>query len=337
MSRRSVVRSTLAVLVVLGVAAAGALFVTTSMPGDSHAGALPPLDAEQTKAADRIGKTVHRLAEEIGPRNVEHLPPLEKAAKAIERRWRRQGLKVEREEVPTGEQVVHNLIAELPGTTRAGEIVVVGAHYDTAGSTPGADDNASGVAALLELSRRFSKRSMPRTIRFVAFVNEEPPHFQTDRMGSVVNAKATRARGDNVVAMLSLETLGYYTDEPGTQAYPPVVSSLYPSEGNFVAFVSNLGSRDLVRRCVELFRDHAQFPSEGIAAPDFVTGIGWSDHWAFYREGYPAVMVTDTAPFRNPHYHEDTDRVEVVSPEHVARVVDGLEAVISELAGEPVG
>ena len=336
MGRRTVLRSALGVLFVFTAAAAGGLLWTTSMPGASHQGALPALDPEQRAAADRIGKTMHRLAEEIGPRNIEHLPPLEKTAKLIERRWKREGLKVEREEVVTGEHVVHNLVAELPGTTRAGEIVVVGAHYDTAGSTPGADDNASGVAALLELSRRFSKRSMPRTIRFVAFVNEEPPHFQTERMGSVVNARAARARGDDVVAMLSLETLGYYTDDPGSQAYPPVVSSLYPSEGNFVAFVSNLGSRDLVRRCVELFRGHAQFPAEGIAAPDFVSGIGWSDHWSFYREGYPAVMVTDTAPFRNPHYHEDTDRVEVVSPEHLARVVEGLEAVISELAGEPI-
>lgn len=320
----------------LAAATLAAAYWLTMMPGESHTGALPTATEVQVDAAKRMRRTVHRLAEEIGPRNASHLQSAEKARRFVERRLSRQGLRVDVEDVPTDDQVLQNVIAELPGTSRAHEIVVVGAHYDSAGSTPGANDNASGIAALLELSERLSARSFPRTIRFVAFVNEEPPQFQTDAMGSVVNARAALARADQIAGMISLETLGYYDDTPGSQQYPPVVGALYPDRGDFVAFVGNVGSAGFVRRCVRTFRQHARFPSEGIAAPDAIPGIGWSDHWSFYREGYPALMVTDTAPFRYPHYHLDTDRIDELDFERMARVVDGLEAVISELAGEPM-
>jgi hypothetical protein len=323
-------------VVLLGAALAAAVFWMTSMPGESHSGALPELTDAQSDAAKRIRKTLHRLAEEIGPRNVEHPKSLEKAAKFIDRSWKRQGYAPTQEWVQVGDAVVYNLVAELPGGSAAKEVIVVGAHYDTAGSTPGANDNGSGVAALLELSKRFSGQSFPRTVRFVAFVNEEPPHFQTAQMGSFVHAEQARESGDQIMGMLSLETLGYYTNAAGSQKYPPLVDSLYPASGNFVGFVSNLGSAGFVRDCVGIFREHADFPSEGIAAPDVIEGIGWSDHWSFYEQGYPALMVTDTAPFRYPHYHEDSDRIDEVDAEAIARIVDGLAAVVSELAGEPL-
>jgi Zn-dependent M28 family amino/carboxypeptidase len=306
------------------------------MPDTSYTGNLPEPGEVQTAAAKRMRKTVHRLSEEIGPRNASHPEAAEKARKFIERRLSRHGHAVELEEVETDGQVLHNVVAEHAGTSRAHEIVVIGAHYDTAGANPGANDNASGVAALLELSERLSKRSFPRTIRFVAFTNEEPPQFQTEKMGSLVNARAARERGDHIAGMISLETLGYYDDAAGSQQYPPGVGALYPDRGDFVAFVGNVGSMDFVRRCVGTFRAHARFPSEGIAAPDAIPGIGWSDHWSFYGEGYPALMVTDTAPFRYPHYHLDSDRIEHLDFDRMALVVDGLEAVVSELAGEPL-
>ncbi|MHC4320424.1 MAG: M28 family peptidase, partial [Planctomycetota bacterium] len=168
---------------------------------------------------------------------------------------------------------------------------------------------------------------------FLCFVNEEPPYFQTANMGSRVYARRCRQRGEDITAMICLETIGYYSDEKGSQNYPPPLGLLYPSTGDFIALVGNYGSRALVRQVVESFRRHAQFPSEGAAMPGVLPGIGWSDHWAFWKEGYSAVMVTDTAPFRYPHYHQSTDTPDKIDYERMARVVEGMEAVVRELAG----
>jgi Zn-dependent M28 family amino/carboxypeptidase len=184
---------------------------------------------------------------------------------------------------------------------------------------------------MLALARSFAGKHPPRTLRFVAFVNEEPPHFWPPRMGSLVYAKACKARGDDNQAMLSLETVGYFRDEPGTQKYPPVVSWLYPDRGNFIGFVGNAGSRSLVRSAIGTFRANAAFPSEGAALPSFVTGVGWSDHWSFYEQGWQAIMVTDTAPFRNPNYHRPSDKPETLDYDRLARVTSGLLAVVRAL------
>ena len=205
--------------------------------------------------------------------------------------------------------------------------MIVGAHYDSVIGSPGADDNGTGVAALIELARRFTKSK--RTLRFVAFANEEPPHFGTPAMGSYRNAQRCHERGEKVVAMLSLETIGFFSDAPKSQQYPPMLHLLYPPTGDFIAFVSNLKSRSLLRRCVRKFKG---FPIESGALPEMVPGVGWSDQWAFWQFGYPAIMVTDTAPFRNPHYHTSQDTPETVDYPRLAQVVDGLTAVIDDLA-----
>jgi Zn-dependent M28 family amino/carboxypeptidase len=167
------------------------------------------------------------------------------------------------------------------------------------------------------------------------FANEEPPLFQTEHMGSRVYAKRSRERGENIVLMLSLETIGYYSDEPGSQHLLFPLNLIYPSTGNFIAFVSNVENGFLVRQLVGSFRQQAQFPSEGGALWDLIPGIGWSDHWAFWKEGFPAVMVTDTAPFRYPAYHSHADKPDLVQYERMARVVSGLQAVIAEMANAP--
>ncbi len=212
--------------------------------------------------------------------------------------------------------------------------MVVGAHYDSVAGTRGANDNASGTAAVLEVARLLAGRDLARTVRFVAFVNEEPPYFKTEQMGSRVYARRSRERGERIVAMLSIETIGYYRDEPGTQKYPFPFSLFYPAEGNFIGFVGNLGSRSLVRRCVGSFRSHAAFPSEGAALPGWITGVDWSDHWSFWKEGYAAVMVTDTAPFRYPWYHDSADTADRLDYERTARVVAGIARVVADLASK---
>ena len=189
------------------------------------------------------------------------------------------------------------------------------------------------MAALLALARRLARMTPSRTIRFAAFASEEPPHFQTGKMGSLVYARSCRDRGDMIVAMLSLETMGFYSDEKRSQWYPPPFGLAYPSTGNFIAFVGNLNSRALLRSLVASFRAHASFPSEGGALPGWIPGVGWSDHWSFWKQGYPAVMVTDTAPFRYPQYHTIRDTPERIDYERLARVVEGLRKVVQELAG----
>jgi Zn-dependent M28 family amino/carboxypeptidase len=271
------------------------------------------------------------LADHIGPRNLYFMQSLSQAADFIENRFKEYGYTVERETFECEGKSCHNLKVEIPGTRLPQEVIVVGAHYDSAGDSPGANDNATGVTALLALAQTFSKERPARTLRFVAFANEEPPFFKSDHMGSRVHAKRYREGHETVMAMLSLETIGYYSDVKGSQIYPPPLSLFYPSTGNFIAFVGNLSSRSLLRQVITSFRRNALFPSEGAALPSWIPGVDWSDHWSFWKEGYPAVMVTDTAPFRYPEYHSFSDTPDKIDYERLARVVAGLEKVIGEL------
>jgi hypothetical protein len=311
--------------------------VMIRMPGKSFHGEPPPLDDELTNLRNELRRGVEKIAGEIGERNLRRYPQLLEAADYIEQELTAAAYEVARQEYKVRGHVCHNLDAQLDGAAMPDEIVIVGAHYDSVSGTPGAGDNASGVAAMLVLAKRFAGRETARSLRFVAFANEEPPYFQTPDMGSWVYAQRCRKQNENIVAMLSLETIGYYTDEPGSQQYPPPYGALYPSEGNFIAVVGNVGSRPLVHRVVESFRRHATFPSEGGAIPGDVPGVGWSDHWSFWQEGYPGVMITDTALFRYPYYHSPDDTPDKLNYDQMARVVDGLEAVIADLAGEDRG
>lgn len=246
-------------------------------------------------------------------------------------RLRQAGLQVHEESYPAGQTVARNIVGEIPGSGTKEQVVILGAHCDSVEGTPGANDNASGIAALLALARHFAKSRPQRTLRFVAFANEEPPFFQTEQMGSLVYARGCAARRENVVAMLSLETMGYYSDAPDSQHYPFPFSLLYPSTGNFLAFVGNLSSQALTRDAVRTFRRAGRLPAEGAAVADVVPGIGWSDHWSFSQAGYPAVMVTDTALFRYRHYHKPTDTPDKVDYKKLARITLGLEQTVRDL------
>jgi len=319
--------------IAVGAAAVGlSVWYVVAMPGRSYRGALPPLSASDIELSDRLRRHVEMLGGEIGERHIWRPAALEAAADHVERSFQRAGYRVASQAYRAMQAEVRNLHCELRGATLPDEIVVVGAHYDSVVGCPGANDNGTGVAAVLELARALSGRPLARTVRFVAFVNEEPPFYFTGAMGSRVYARQCRAQGDRVVAMLSLETMGCYSDEPGSQAYPFPFGLLYPRTGNFIGFVGNLRSRGLVRRCVRAFRARARFPCEGVAAPGYLPGIFWSDHWSFWREGYRALMVTDTAPFRYAEYHTPNDTPERVDFERLAVVTAGLAGVIEELA-----
>ena len=315
----------------LAGATAWFLWYMVKVPGVSYAGALkPPTETERAIAAN-LRKHVESIASR--EHNFLKLAELELAARYIEAALADTGRAVATQRFRSGPVDVRNIEVELRGDTRASEIIVVGAHYDSVLGAPGANDNGSGVAAVIELARLFATEKLARTLRFVAFVNEEPPFHLSDAMGSRHYARRARERGENVVAMFSIETIGWYSDAPGSQRYPFPLGFFYPSTGNFIAFVSNLSSRTLLHETIASFRRHAGIPSEAVAAPAWIPGVDWSDHWSFWKEGYSALMVTDTAPYRYPHYHTSEDTPDKVDYDRVARVVTGLQGMLRDLAG----
>ncbi len=318
-------------LLVLALALAAFVEYMTGMPGKSYSGTLPPFSADEQRIKSNLNQHVLRIAGEIGERNVIAYGPLQQTAQYIEDNFKKLGYEVQSQEYTVQMRKVRNLIVEIPGGSRASEIVVIGAHYDTVYDSSGADDNTSGVAAVLELARLLQGSRPSRTVRFVAFVNEEPPWFQTDDMGSLVYASEAHRKKENIVAAISIETIGMYSDAEGSQKYPEGFSLLYPSKGNFIAFVGDLASHGLVRDAVRSFRAAEQFPSEGSSAPGWIGGVGWSDHWSFWQEGYPGIEVTDTAPFRNRNYHEPSDKSGTLDYDRMARVVHGLSGVVRDL------
>jgi Zn-dependent M28 family amino/carboxypeptidase len=282
---------------------------------------------------DRIRRHVETLALDIGERNLWRYAALLRAAEYIEAEFAVAGYPPTRQTYQVSRLPVSNIEVVLPCETAPDEAIVVGAHYDTVSGSPGANDNGTGVAALLELAGRFARRPLRRTLRFVAFVNEEPPFFQTAEMGSVVYASAARARGDRIAGMLSLETMGYYSTDAGSQQYPAAeLSGLYPDIGNFIGFVANEASRALLESASRAFVAHSTLPLRGAALPEALAGTGWSDHWSFWQAGYQAMMVTDTAPWRYPHYHTAEDTPDKLHFDSLVDVVNGLEGVIETLA-----
>ncbi len=299
------------------------------MPGKNISSAAP-LSPDDIDLRAELKSDVQMLAGKIAERNMLHYAQLNAAADFIEDSFSRAGLHPRRDSYDVRGQGCHNIEAEIPGTRP--DIVLIGAHYDSVLGSPGANDNGSGVAALLALARRFAGKPAQQTLRFVAFVNEEPPYFLSGQMGSFVYAGRCKARGDRISAMISLETIGYFSDAPQSQTYPaPGLGVFYPTVGNFIGFVGNVHSRALLRRSIALFRKHAKIPSEGAALPSFVPGVSWSDQWAFWQHGYPGIMITDTAPFRYPHYHSATDTPDKLDYDRFALVVSGMQKVIQEL------
>jgi len=299
------------------------------MPGKnvSKAALLSP---DEIALREELRSDVQKLAGEIGERNMWHYEQLNAAVDFIEGSFSRAGLRTRRDSYQMQGQGCHNLEAEVSGSRP--EIIVIGAHYDSVGGSPGANDNGTGMAATIALARRFAGTKPKHTLRFVAFVNEEPPYFLSGEMGSLVYARRCNERGDKISAMISLETIGYFSDAQNSQSYPSRgLGMFYPKVGNFIGFVSNVRSRSLLRRVIALFRKHAKIPSEGAALPWFVPGVSWSDQWSFWKYGYPAIMVTDTAPFRYPYYHSSNDTPDKIDYDRFALVVSGMEKVIEEL------
>ncbi len=290
------------------------------------------LGSEEQTLTPRLRMHVDELAGKIGERNVFCPTALQAAASYIEHEWEQQSYAVTQIGYDVSGVQCLNLEVTRSGGPRRREILLIGAHYDTVTGCPGANDNASGVSALLELSRLFASIEPALTVRFVAFVNEEPPFFMTRQQGSNVYAEAARRRGDDIRLMASIETIGWYSSEPGSQNYPPLFNLFYPNRADFIGFVSNFSSRSAMRRLAAAFRASSDFPLQTAATFAFVPGVSWSDHRSFWRQGYRAVMITDTAFYRYRHYHQPSDTPDKLAYSELARVTAGLFAAFSELA-----
>lgn len=276
--------------------------------------------------------TVRFLSEEIGQRSYLDLGKLNRTADFIEDALRSYGCDTTRQSLSYRDNTYFNIAAEVRGTSGKDEIIVIGAHYDTVIGTPGADDNASGIAGLLELARLTCRSPLSRTVRFVAFTLEEPPVFMTSRMGSHVYARELKKQGTPVLGMISLEMLGYYSDKRGSQLFPlPFFGWFYPEEGNFIAFVGNISSRSFTEKVKEAFKAVSPFPVESLNGISLIPGVDFSDHRSFWQFGFPAFMVTDTAFFRNPHYHAPGDRASTLDYDRMTEVVVSLYSALARL------
>lgn len=301
-----------------------------SMPGRAYDGPSLQVNAAEKSLIPNLRKHILHLSETIPDRSLRSPQGLQASADYIASQFMQFGYKPRVQCFNLNGQTLQNVEAVLPGSRSPEQVLVIGAHYDTVPGTPGADDNASGVAALLELARIFAEEPLPFTLRFVAFANEETYQYET--MGSYVYAQSCRDSGDKVIGMFSLEMLGSFSDEEGSQKYPFPFNIFYPSKGNFIAFVGNSASRDFVRRSVGAFRKTCSFPAHGAAAPDWVSDASRSDHLPFWKFGFPALMVTDTSNFRYKHYHGSEDTVDKLDFERMCRVVNGLANTVKEFA-----
>lgn len=310
------------------------------MPVSNQNMEIPELTSQEAGLAAKLESHVKILSGEIGERNL-----FRTGSMGLSVSW----IKDQLEEIGYSPQIQsyelkgrqrfyddgksENIIAEVTGTERPQYIVVIGAHYDSVNRSPGANDNASGVAVMLSLADFFYSEPQEKTIRFVAFANEEPPFFKTQDMGSFAYAERSHNQGEQITAMVALDGLGYFSDEPGSQSYPfPGIGLFYPKTANFIAFVTRFGDLSLLREVTDAFRQEATIPSEAAALPGFIPGVSWSDHWSFWQHDYNALLVTDTLPFRDRQYHSPNDTAERLDYERMARVTIGLRSVVKKLA-----
>lgn len=281
-----------------------------------------------------LEKSVHTLAHEIGSRSYQQEHALERTVDYIKSEFKGYGYNVNEQRYEARGTIYKNIWVEKKGD-RDDELIVIGAHYDTVPGTPGADDNASGVAGLLELARLLADGHLDRTLHLVAFALEEPPFFRTRHMGSYVYAKGLFLENRAVDGMICLESIGYFTDYPDSQMFPlPFLRFFYPTVGNYITFVSNYQSKDFMNRAKEAFKEGTSLPIESISIFSLVPGVDFSDHRSFWKFGYDAFMVTDTAFYRNPNYHGVGDVPASLDYEKMTEVVLGLKASIEKLVGK---
>lgn len=288
-------------------------------------------NSERTVEPARLEAHVRKLSVELSPRDESHIENLDRVAAYIKNEFGQITTSVSEQPYRVQGKSYRNVIAEFgPGSE---ERIVVGAHYDAFGPLPGADDNASGVAGLIELARLLARQPPPLRVELVAYSLEEPPYFGTTGMGSSVHAQSLLKQNIRVRAMFSLEMIGYFSDAPNSQRFPVgALGALYPSTGNFISVVGRLSDWSLVRRTKTSMRKASPLPVYSINAPGFVTGVDFSDQLNYWHAGYSALMITDTAFYRNGNYHTARDTAEKLDYKRMALVVEAVHAAVIDLS-----
>jgi hypothetical protein len=298
-----------------------------------HPERLPPPSSAIQALAEELRRDITILATDIGERHTRKPKSLRLAEDFCASALSKAGYEVTRYPFDADDMTCHNVEVTLRGTTHPDRIILLGAHYDSVWNCPAANDNGSGIAGTLAIARRLAGKPLPCTVRFVCFANEEPPHFHTETMGSWVYAKVCKQRGDDIRAMFTLETIGCFLHEKGSQRWPATpFAKLLPDTGNFILCVGNTHSAPHVKQAAKAFRNRTPLPMLSVAIPNSLGDMGWSDHWGFQQEGYPAFMITDTALFRYNHYHKSTDTPDRLDYISMAHVVDGMLAATIALA-----
>lgn len=316
------------ILAVLIVVLAAASFWTTQ-PVFFVGRAAPTAGSAPDRA--RLENRLRKLVEGFHPRDGGHPENMARAAGFIGEELRQSGAAVSRQPFESSGAPYENVVAAFGPDTP--DVVVVGAHYDVAGEMPGADDNASGVAGLLELADLLSGSSLARRVELVAYANEEAPFFGTPGMGSEVHARSLESAGRRVRGMICLEMIGCFTDQPDSQQLPfAVMKLLYPTRGDFIAVVGSAGGAGIVRSIKRSMMEASDLPVRSINAPRFVHGVDLSDHSTFWKRNLPAVMISDTAFYRNPRYHTESDTPDTLDYQRMAKVVAGVQAAVLDLS-----
>ncbi len=298
-----------------------------------------PLTDEERRLSLELRRDVEVLATDIGPRNVYKPDRYALAEQFLTRVLEQRGYSVERHTVVAqtefGPLEVNNLIVEVRGHVHPDRVLVVGAHYDSVQGCPAANDNGTGVAGVLAVARAIAGSSPGCTIRCVLFVNEEPPFFNMNDMGSQHYARMCRKRGDNIVGMVCLETIGYYSTERGSQRWPHhALSLVLPDIGDFIVFAGPTQAKSFIRQAARAFARERSMSLLAAAVPDSIGEVNLSDHRGFNEVGYPGFMVTDTAPFRYAHYHLPTDTPDKLDFDMMARTMRGVIGMVKALAND---
>ncbi len=290
---------------------------------------------QKSKAPDvfpeRLKTHVQKLSEEFSPRSYTDIENLDRTAAYIKHEFELAKGQVSEQPYKANGRSYRNVIAMFGKESK--ERIVIGAHYDVCEPLPGADDNASGVAGLIELAHLLGKTELPMQVELVAYTLEEPPFFRTEAMGSSVHAASLKKQGVKIRAMFSLEMIGYFSDEPNSQSFPnPILRVFYPTRGNFISIVGNFGQIGLTRKIKRSMRAATDLPVYSINAPGWLPGIDFSDHLNYWKNDFPAVMVTDTSFYRNKNYHTAQDTMEKLDYNRMAQVVQAVHATILDLS-----
>ncbi len=324
------------VLVLVGFVAAMLLYVS-KMPGASPSAANGMTSEEEKSAADRMHSFCEEVAHEIGHRSTAKTQNLTAARDVIKRRLGSYALKPTESPFTVRGSMGTNLEAEIEGGLSKNEVVVVGAHYDTDAYDPGADDDASGCAMLCELAGYLKGQSHDRTIVLAFFDYGSSRFAGTKESGSWAWAENAQRAGKKIAAMISLDSLGRFKDEPGTQDGPFLLSLCYPKQGNFLLVESDLGCRDLVKSAVTTLRTTGMFPAEGLTVPSFLPWFEVSDHVAFRKHEWPAIVITDTGPYRNPEHGTPSDTPDRLQYDKMAKALTAIEKLVDSLARAGAG